>query len=190
MPWLGSTKLELSTSVTSAQAGSVKLYKDTFCKLYKDEQEINFNFHNFVLFRFVFSFDGTTQIRFDGKGKRLLCKQFSKAPIVYDVPSEQQQQRSPGYVSVTDEVELTAPGYSAIGGFSNFCFAGVDDELVIASSSDHSLFIWSLSEGRGDQIIDQSLLSLTGRLKEINTVRYSKPNSTLASGDEHGIIKF
>ena len=103
-----------------------------FCNLYKDEQEINFNFlSNFVLLRFVFSFDGTTQTRFDGKGKRLLCKQFSKAPIVYDVPSEQQQQRSPGYVSVTDKVELTDPGYSAIGGFSYFCFAGVDDELVV-----------------------------------------------------------
>ena len=102
-----------------------------FCNLYEDEQEINFNFHNFVLLRFVFSFDGTMQTRFDGKGKRLLCKQFSKAPIVYDVPSEQQQQRSPGYVSVTDKVELTDPGYSAIGGFSNFCFAGVDDELVV-----------------------------------------------------------
>ena len=62
-----------------------------FCNLYENEQEINFNFHNFVLLRFVFSFDGTMQTRFDGKGKRLLCKQFSKAPIVYDVPSEQQQ---------------------------------------------------------------------------------------------------
>ena len=69
------------------------------------------------------------------------------------------------------------------------CFAGDDDELVVAASSDHSLQIWSVPSGRGDRIINQSLLSLRGHQKEINSVRYCKFTSALASGGCDSVIK-
>ncbi len=123
--------------------------------------------------------------RFDGKGNRLLCEPNVGLPVVYNVRTDQQQ---PAANEVTDKVQLTAPGYSVAGRYTN-CFAGVDDELVVANSSDHRLFIWSVPEGRGDRTIDQSLLSLTGHQRAVKAVRYCKATSTLASGDYAGVIK-
>ena len=127
----------------------------------------------------------TSNARFDGKGSRLLGKQLSKNIIIYNVPTEQPPPATNG---VTDRVQLTAPGYSSES-LRSSCFAGDDDELVVAPSSDHQLFIWSVPEGRGDRTIDQSLLSLTGHQHAVNGVRYCKATSTLASGDDGGIIK-
>ena len=110
----------------------------------------------------------------------MLCSPYSKLPVVYNVPNEQQKQ--PASNRVTDKVQLTANGYSvAKSEHSSSCFAGDNDELAVASSSDHRLFIWSVPEGRGDQTINQSLLSLTGHPYFINHVRYCKATSTLAS---------
>jgi len=108
---------------------------------------------------------------------------MSEIPVVYNVPTEKQQRAN----AVTDRVQLTAPGYSVS---NRGCFAGGDDELVAApSSNNHNLFIWSVPEGRGDRTVDQSLLSLTGHQHAVINVRYSKVTSTLASGDDGGIIK-
>ena len=144
--------------------------------------------------RCVHSFEDSTttySARFNGEGSRLLCSPYSNLPVIYNVPTEQQQQQKPAPAdSVTGMVELTAPGYSvAKSEHSSNCFAGDDDELVVASSSDHRLFIWSVPDGRGDRTIDQSLLSLTGHQHEIHAVRYCKSTSTLASGDNAGVIK-
>ena len=59
--------------------------------------------------------------------------------------------------------------FSAIDESSTNCFADDDDELVVAPSSDHRLFIWSVTEGRG--AINQSLITLCGHLEMINTGR-------------------
>ena len=112
--------------------------------------------------RCVHSFEDSTttcSARFNGEGSSLLCSPYSNLPVIYNVPTEQQQQQKPAPAdSVTGLVELTAPGYSvAKSEHSSNCFAGDDDELVVASSSDHRLFIWSVPEGRGDRTIDQSL---------------------------------
>ena len=163
-----------------------------FCNLFVLErcaQEINFNLLYSFLLRFVHSFDSTSatlSARFDGKGSRLLCKPRNDLPVVYNILTDQEQ---PVANRVTEKMHLTAPGFSTIRGRSNNCFAGDDDELVAASSSDHRLFIWSVPEGRGDRTIDQALLTLSGHLEVIGTVRYCKATSTLASGDEGGIIK-
>jgi len=78
-------------------------------------------------------------------------------PVVYNVLTDQQQ---PVANRVTEKMHLAALGFSTIRGRSNNCFAGDDDELVAASSSDHRLFIWSVAEGRGDRITDQAFLNL------------------------------
>ena len=118
----------------------------------------------------------------------MLCSPYSKLPVVYNVPNEQQKQ--PASNRVTDKVQLTANGYSvAKSEHSSSCFAGDNDELAVASSSDHRLFIWSVPEGQGDRTIDQCLLYFSGHQHSVNAVCYTKATSTLASGDEHGILK-
>ena len=141
---------------------------------------------NSFLFRCVHSFGDpmmTYGARFDKRGNRLVCSSFSKPPVIYNVPTEQPSSNA---VAVTNQVQLKAPGYSFANeeGSSSNCFAGDDDELVVASSSDHRLFIWSVSDSRRDRTINQSLLSLSGHHQLINTVRYNKVTSTLASGDQ------
>ena len=91
---------------------------------------------------------------------------------------------------VADKALLKANGYSAaLRGRADFCFAGDDDELVIASSpSNPKLYVWSVPVGQGNRTIDQPMLSLSGHQRH-RAVRYSKAVSTLASGDEGGSIK-
>ena len=158
-----------------------------------EAKEINLIFF-YDLFRCVNSFgdpdEATVSARFDERGSRLLCRRARNLPVVYNVPitsSEQQQQPAS---RVTDKVQLTAQGYSTpSNGISNCCFAGGDDELVVASSSNHNQLIWSVPEGQGDRTINQPLLSLTGHRHAINCARYSKAVSSLASSDTDGIIK-
>ena len=132
-----------------------------------------------MLLRFVHSFNSTAptySARFDGKGNRLICVS-KEEQVVYNVPANE----------VTDKVQLNAPGYSVS---KDGCFAGDDDELVVAPSFDHRLFIWSVPEGQGDRTIDQPLLSLPGHHgHEINQVRYCKATSSLVSGVVGGVIK-
>ena len=145
-------------------------------------------------FRCIHSFGDITNThsaRFDGKGSRLLCSLDRNLPVVYNIPREQHQ-RSSAINEVTGKVQPTATGYSVSNsGLSNCCFAGDDDELVVAPSSiNHNLFIWSVpDEGQGDRTIDQSLLSLTGHQHYIFALRYCKAISNLASGDNFGVIK-
>ena len=115
----------------------------------------------------------------------MLCKPIEDLSVVYNVRTDHQQ---PAANEVTDKVQLTAPGFS-VAVCSTNCFAGDDDELVVGTSSDHRLFIWSVPEGRGDRTIDQSLLSLTGHQRAVNAVHYCKAISTLASGGDGGILK-
>ena len=115
----------------------------------------------------------TESARFDGKGSRVLCSTQTEGPVVYNVPTE--QQRPSTNAATSDKVQLKAPGYSvSIGlGCSNCCFAGVDGELVVASSTDRRFFIWSVPEGRGNRTIDKFLLSFpTGHPSLINNVSF------------------
>ena len=69
------------------------------------------------------------------------------------------------------------------------CFAGQDDELVVAASKDHSLHVWSLPESQGrDVTVNQSAIALRGHT-DVLTVRYDHNNDVLASGGYEEIIK-
>ena len=133
----------------------------------------------------------STNATFNAKGTRLLCReknQDSRKIVIHKVmPSEQHQE-------LLDEgvVELKSPGYTVPRvGLSACCFAGDEDELVVAPSAvDHNLHIWSVCDGpNGNRSLDQSLLSLSGHQQSLNNVRYSKAISSLASCDADNVIK-
>lgn len=78
-------------------------------------------------------------------------------------------------------------------GRNSCCFAGIDDELVIAASDDDNLNIWSLPDSKGqDCQVNQPLRVLTtGRHDEgfINCIRYSSNSSTIISSHGDGVIQ-
>ena len=70
------------------------------------------------------------------------------------------------------------------------CFAGQDDELVVAASGDYGLFVWSLpNNDNGSQIEDQLLVVLRGHRDAIYRVRYNRRSETLASVARFEAIK-
>ena len=122
---------------------------------------------------------------FNRRGTRLLLGVGKQPPVVFDVPSEEQLDGAPG------KVRLTSQGFSLPdAGRNSFCFAGNDEEQVIAASQDHSLHVWSLldSEGR-DITTNQSLIALRGLTDEVYCVRYDHNNDVLASAGAEKIIK-
>ena len=91
---------------------------------------------------------------FNRQGTRLLSMEYQQPPLVLDVPSGLQMG------SETGKVRFTAQGFSrSLLTLRNKCFAGQDDELVVApDEQDHCLHVWSLPEIQGrNQTVSQSL---------------------------------
>ena len=130
----------------------------------------------------------TESVRFNRQGTRLLCREACQLPTVYEVPTNQQMTDG-----VNGNVRFSAPDYTTPNfGWNNFCFAGKDDESVVAASADHGLFVWSLPTDQqvaGEQIVDQPLVVLRGHKKDINAVRYNRQRDTLASAGADKIIR-
>lgn len=84
-----------------------------------------------------------------------------------------------------DQVKLTAQDYTcnsrSIFKSASCCFAGRDDELVAAASSNQKIYIWAIPDGRGKRSINRELLALSGHQISIQSVRYSPLNCALAS---------
>ena len=135
---------------------------------------------------------GNTSVKFNQRGTRLLCHEFGHLsfPKVYDVATSQQM--ASNGVESSRRVEFSAPGYATpYGGRNNFCFAGQDDELVVAASFYTNLFVWSLpfdQELSEYQVIDQPLVALEGHEDQIYSVRYNRQRDTLASAGEEKVI--
>ena len=172
-------------------AQSIRLF------MYKLVQHFVFlYFINFVLFgnnRCLHSYPTiqTMRARFDTKGARLVCREMTtpdaRQIVVHKVPSEQHQELGNG-------LTMKSPGYfTPLVGFDSCCFAGDNDELVVAASKENNLHIWSIPDEQSiignRKTADQSLLSLRGHQKRISCVRYCKATSLLASCDASGIIK-
>ena len=89
------------------------------------------------------------------------------------------------------KMRLSSQGFSLpAAGWNTICFAGRDDELVVAASEDHSLHIWSLLDNQGrDTTINQSLTALRGHTARVYTVRYDHNNDVLASAGAEKVIK-
>ena len=120
---------------------------------------------------------GTKSVRFNGNGTRLLCSQVGKPLALYEVPPSISKGEG-------DCVYFNAPGYEIRRDLvikSPCCFAGTDDELVVAASDDNNIYVWSSS--------DEPLCVLLGHNDTINSVRYNTRKGILASCGIEGIVK-
>ena len=81
----------------------------------------------------------------------------------------------------TDE-DISADGY---------CFAGLEDDLVITVADNGSMFVWSLPDGRGrDCTINRSLQTFgNGHEGLIHCIRCSNDKSSIVSSGKDGVIK-
>ena len=81
--------------------------------------------------------------------------------------------------------------YWAVNGVC--CFAGANDELVVAASRERDLHVWAVPEGGFDSsAVNQQIMHLTFSDDDqpIRGVFYNKHRSTLVScGGDDGIIK-
>ena len=127
---------------------------------------------------------GTCSARFNGSGTRLLFSGDDPQLAVFDIPTRQQP-------TGTGKVLLDAPDfYNGDVGYEACCFAGVDDEMVICASDDHILYVWGLSESKGqDCTIDRPLRVLKGHEGNVNCVRFNGDKSAIISCDVYGVIK-
>ena len=114
----------------------------------------------------------------------MLCSGTNPDLVVHDLPTLQHLSSS------TWKVELEASDFDYDDGSDGSCFMGIDDELVIAGSTDKNLYIWSLPDAKGQNCaVDQPLCVLPGHEDVINCVRYSNESSSIISCDEGGVIK-
>ena len=124
---------------------------------------------------------GLQMCAFNRQGTHLIGGRAKGPLAVVDIPS------FIGDNCTTRQVRFSAKGYFVSGvGRNQFCFAGKDDDLVIsASSADYKLYVWSLPEDQGNDIIlvNQSLLEL------VLSVRYDHCNDLLASAGVDKTIK-
>ena len=123
---------------------------------------------------------------FNRQGTRLLSMEYQQPPLVLDVPSMDQMG------SETGSVRFATPGFSrSLLTLRNKCFAGQDDELVVApDEQDHCLHVWSLPDIQGrNQTVNQSLSILRGHKKVVACVRYDPCNDVLASAGVEKTIK-
>jgi WD repeat-containing protein 22 len=75
------------------------------------------------------------------------------------------------------------------------CFAGRDDDLVIAGSEDHGIYIWRIPDGPIlppliDDEENEPFIAIRGHRSIVNQVRYNDHFSTLASCSNNKEIKF
>lgn len=116
--------------------------------------------------------------RFNAKGNRLLCIENKKSPVIYDLSNS------------SNRIQLQAKGYRNYGTPKSVCFAGKDDELAVAGSNDHNVYIWSVpSHSPSSEIVDEPLLTLHGHRSIVNHVRYNSDYCVLASCGPEKMIK-
>lgn len=76
--------------------------------------------------------------QFNRQGTRLLSMETKQPPVVWDVPQEDKMG------GIVGKVRLTTSGFSPPDvGRNTMCFAGKDDELVVAALEDHNLHVGS-----------------------------------------------
>ena len=121
-------------------------------------------------------------VRFNRQGTRLLCRESLRLPTVYNVPQAAN--------NISGKVQFSAPDYvTPTTGRDIHCFAGPEDELVVAASADYGLYVWSFpTDHLSDLIVDPSLVVLKGHKDQICSVCYNRQSDTLASAGAGEII--
>lgn len=110
-------------------------------------------------------------VRFNAKGTRLLCLERRQPPTIYDVLDG-------------SKLRLLATDFTNDCTLKSACFAGKDDELAVAGSDNHGVYIWSVNRS-----IEEPLLVLKGHRSIVNNVRYNNNICTLASSGVEKMIK-
>ena len=177
----GATELKRLTSVTL----SSKQIQITKFSTYNCLFQLNLIYY----FRCLYSFsskESTLSARFDEKGTRLVCLEVDEPLVVYDVPiSFDDLHEDKGL-----KILLKAAGYSnKTTGKNSCCLVGGEDELVVAGSDNHGLYIWSLTDTPQPRDTEP-LFILHGHRGSINSIRFCDVKSILASCGQENIIKF
>ena len=126
-------------------------------------------------------------IRYDSKGDRLIFMGTGAGPQVIDLASFNSGGENKGKKKLTSTVEKDHHWTL----HDTCCFAGANDELVVAASRERDLHVWSVPAGRFDSTtIHRQMMHLTSNDLRIIGVFYNKHRATLVScGAEKGIIK-
>ena len=117
-------------------------------------------------------------IRYNSKGDRLIFKEIT-GPQVIDLESFISGGENEGKKTLTSVVEKDYNWTL----FGTCCFAGANDELVVAVSDWEDLHFWSVPEGRFDSSspINQQIMHFTVDDHQIRGIFYSKHRSALIS---------
>ena len=135
---------------------------------------------------FLLSTNWCNGIRYDSKGDRLIFMETDAGPQVIDLASFTSGGENEGKKTLTSTVE-NDHNWADNGAC---CFAGANDELVVAASRNRHLHVWSVPEGRFDRsTIHRQTMHLTFDDQEISGVFYSKHRSTLVSSGGFNHIK-
>ena len=115
-------------------------------------------------------------IRYDSKGDRLIYME-NAGPQVIDLASFISGGENEGKKKLTPTVEKDH-NWADNGAC---CFAGANDELVVAASRNRHLHVWSVPEGRFDRsTIHRQTMHLTfDDDQDVSGVFYNKHRSTL-----------
>ena len=129
-----------------------------------------------------------SNVQFNQQGTRLLCREKNQLPFVYNFSNGQEVG---GDQNRTRIMKFSSLGYAIPNcGINLSCFAGQNDELVVAASADHGLFVWPIDQKVVDeQVVDQPLVVLRGHKGSIFSLRYNRRIDTLASAGKENIIK-
>ena len=158
-------------------------YEDTKCGVSMSEQmnmkrplilSFNRNLHHFPTAKLFSS------VKYNGKGTRLLCSEENWI-VIHDIPIDGQQPIDEGTVKLRIAMESCNIFNFRVPRPIPSCFAGKDDELVVAGVPDGKICIWSVPDGRGERNIDQPLVILQGHDKRIVSLQFSPQNCALAS---------
>lgn len=141
--------------------------------------------------QFFPSQEGTIEVRFNSKGTRLLCLETNRPPVLYDLPTRRHWEADQGKMQLV-MAEKHNRGHCLMDAA---CFAGRDDDLVIAGSEDHGIYIWRIPDGPIlppliDDEENEPFIAIRGHRSIVNQVRYNDHFSTLASCSNNKEIKF
>ena len=133
---------------------------------------------------------GTIEVRFNGRGTRLLCLESNYPPVLYDIAAKRQMEIGHGRMQLVMPEEFNRPLL-----MDSACFAGQNDELVVAGSEDSGIYVWTIPEG---PIIppltedggNEPLVVLRGHRSIVNQVRFNGHFGALASCSNDREIKF
>jgi len=121
--------------------------------------------------------------RFDGEGKHVLVIRRRLPPALYDIAKSNTQ------------CQFDHPGYYNSCTLKSCCFAGADDEYVVAGSDDFNVYVWKIpssvgmEEDEGDDCwVGHAHHVLRGHRSIVNQVRFNADRHIVCSSGVEKVI--